>query len=44
MKKLLIVMIILAGATLAQGEMAVKTKLVPEKKAQKKLGPESPGH
>lgn len=43
MKKLLFVMIILAGATLAQGEMAVKTKLVPEKKAQMKLESESPG-
>ncbi len=42
MKKLLIAVIILAGATFAQNEMVVKTKLTPDKKAAVKLDVESP--
>ncbi|GJQ31455.1 MAG: hypothetical protein HBSAPP04_02940 [Ignavibacteriaceae bacterium] len=41
MKKMLIIMILLTGAMFAQNEMAVKTKLTPDKKAPVKLDTES---
>ncbi len=42
MKQILIVMILLTGVMFAQGEMAAKTKMTPDKKASVKLDTESP--